>query len=171
MLYVVFGVFNQPFVLPVLLVAYWVLDLLLGLYRHIVPVLSTCFLVVLILVPDSQYTSLVLASYQDFVLAKSTKILSYQQDKNDYNTKKITVRTVFNRKRQSNEVLIDQQKCCQKQSTSTGKIDWPGNKRSNEDDPIRWKSGKSCPKTTMRCLFEFRLSRYQKAIAVMIFDL
>jgi hypothetical protein len=77
MLYVVFGVFNQPFVLRVFFVVYWVLDLLLGLYRHIVPVLSTCFPVVLILVLDSQYTSLVQASYRDFVLAESTKILSH----------------------------------------------------------------------------------------------
>jgi hypothetical protein len=35
--------------------------------------LSTCSLVVLILVPDSQYTSLVLASYRDFVPAKVPK--------------------------------------------------------------------------------------------------
>jgi hypothetical protein len=76
MLYIVFGVFNQPLVLRVLFVVYGVLGLLLGSYRDIVPVLSTCSLVVLILVPDSQYTSLVLASYRDLVLAESIKILS-----------------------------------------------------------------------------------------------
>jgi hypothetical protein len=77
MLYVVFSEIQSLWFSRVLFVVYLSPCFVIGFVNYLSYLyLSTCSPTVLILVPDSQYTSLVLASYWDFVLAHSTKILS-----------------------------------------------------------------------------------------------